>query len=146
MPTIVLVVGFALLGGMAVGLQGPLASTITERLGVLESIFIVHIGGALMVGVPLLLRGGGKLAEWRTLPWYTLLAGGLGLVILAALSFAIPRVGVAATVTMVVTGQLLLAMVLDHFGWLGTDVRPVDAQRLLGVVVVAVGVWLMARS
>jgi transporter family-2 protein len=145
MPTILLVVAFGLLGGVAVGLQSPMASQITEELGLLESIFIIHIGGALLVGVPLLLRGGGNLDHWRSLPWYALLAGGCGLVIIAAISYAIPRVGVAATVTLVVAGQLTLSTALDHFGWLGMDPRPLDLPRLIGIAVLFLGVWLIVR-
>jgi transporter family-2 protein len=146
MPVIVLVVLFGLLGGVAVGLQGPMSSIITERLGVMESIFIVHIGGALIIGVPLLMQGGGRLAQWRDVPWYTLIAGGFGLVVIAALGFAIPRVGVAATVTLIVAGQLILSAVLDHFGWLGATPRPIDMQRLIGILVLFVGVWLIVRK
>jgi transporter family-2 protein len=146
MPTIVIVILFALLGGIAVGLQGPLSSMITEQIGVMESIFIVHISGALLIGVPLLLRRGGHLGQWRHLPWYALLSGASGLVIIAALSFAIPRVGVAPTVTLVVAGQLLLSLLVDNFGLLGTDVRHIDLPRLVGVVVLFVGVWLVVRE
>jgi transporter family-2 protein len=146
MPMIMFVILFALLGGIAVGLQGPLSSMITEQIGVMESIFIVHISGALLIGIPLVLRRGGNLGEWRHLPWYALLSGASGLVIIAALSFAIPRVGVAATVTLVVAGQLVLSVLVDHFGLMGTETRHVDLPRLIGVVVLFVGVWLIVRE
>jgi transporter family-2 protein len=146
MPTIVLVIVLGLLGGIAVGLQGPLSSMITGRIGLMESIFIVHLGGALIIGIPLLLRGGGHLSQWRSIPWYALLSGSLGLVIIAAISYTIPRVGVAATVTLVVAGQLTLSAILDHFGWLGTDERHLDLPRLVGIAVLFVGVWLIVRK
>lgn len=146
MPTIVLVVIFGLIGGVAVGLQGPLSSMITERIGVMESIFIVHIGGALIIGVPLLMRGGGSLGEWRSIPWYALIAGGYGLVIIAAISFTIPRIGAAATVTLVVAGQLAISTMLDHFGLLGAQERHLDLPRLIGLAVLFVGVWLIVRE
>ena len=128
------------------GFQGPLSSIITERLGVMESIFIVHLGGLILISVPLFMRGGGKLTQWRDVPWYTLSAGVLGLVIIAALSFSIPRVGMAPTVTLIVAGQLVLAAILDHFGWLGAASRPIDMQRVIGILVVFVGVWLIVRK
>jgi transporter family-2 protein len=146
MPTIVLVILFGLIGGVAVGLQGPLSSMITERIGVMESIFIVHIGGALIIGVPLLMRGGGNLGEWRSIPWYALIAGGYGLVIIAAISFTIPRIGAAATVTLVVAGQLAISTMLDHFGLLGAQERHLDLPRLIGLAVLFVGVWLIVRE
>ena len=46
MQALIPVVLIGLISGVAVGLQSPLASMITQRLGMLESIFIIHIGGA----------------------------------------------------------------------------------------------------
>lgn len=146
MPVIVIIVLVGFLGGIAVGLQGPLSSMITERIGLMESIFIVHVGGAVVIGIPLLLRGGGRLGEWRSVPWYALGAGIYGLVILAAVSFTIPKIGAAATVTLLVAGQLILSAMLDHFGWLGADVRHLDFSRLVGMAVLFLGVWLIVRK
>ncbi len=145
-PTIILVILIGLIGGVAVGVQGPLSSMLTHRLGVMESIFIVHVGGAIVIAVPLILRGGGNLGAWRTAPWYALIAGWFGLVIIAAVSYSIPRIGVAGTVTLVVAGQLVVSVALDHFGWLGVDVRRVDLQRLIGIAVLLVGVLLIVRK
>jgi transporter family-2 protein len=145
MQTVLFVVVIGLIGGIAVGFQGPLSSLISQRLGVMESVFIIHLGGAIAALVPLLVRGGGNLSGWRSLPWYALGAGLLGLGVLSAISYTIPRLGVATTIMLVVAGQLLVGVVLDHFGLLGAAVRPLELSRLIGMVVVFVGVWLMVR-
>jgi bacterial/archaeal transporter family-2 protein len=145
MESILLILLVGLAGGVAVGLQGPMASMISQRLGIFESVFIVHVGGALIALLPLLLTSGGKLAQWKALPWYTLAAGGFGLVVIGAISYMIPRVGVAAAIISVVAGQLLVSTILDHFGWLGATGRPMDPTRALGLLVVLVGVWLTVK-
>ena len=145
MESILLIILIGLIGGIAVGLQGPMASLITQRLGIFESVFIVHLGGALIALVPILIYGGGKLGEWRNLPWYVLGAGIFGLVVLGAVSYTIPRVGAAAAIMTIVAGQLLISVILDHFGLLGAAIRPLDASRLLGLVVVLAGVWLTVK-
>ena len=145
MESILLIILIGLAGGVAVGLQSPLASIMSQRLGTLESVFIVHLGGAIVSLIPLLVYGGGKLGQWRTVPWYALCAGAFGLVVIAAVSYAIPRIGVAGAVTSIVAGQLLLSAMLDHFGWLGAAVRPLDPARLLGLFVLGVGVWLTVK-
>ena len=145
MESILLIILIGLAGGVAVGLQSPLASIMSQRLGTLESVFIVHLGGAIVSLIPLLVYGGGKLGQWRTVPWYALCAGAFGLVVIAAVSYAIPRIGVAGAVTSIVAGQLLLSALLDHFGWLGAAVRPLDPTRLLGLFVLGVGVWLTVK-
>jgi transporter family-2 protein len=125
--------------------QGPLASIITQKMGMMESAFIVHFGGAVAALLPLLFMSGGKIGLWRSLPWYTLFTGVLGLVVLSAVSYAIPRIGVAGAITSIVTGQLLISALLDHFGWLGAAVRPLDSTRILGLAVLFLGVWLTVK-
>jgi len=145
MQNIVLILLIGLAGGVAVGLQSPLASIISGRLGIFESIFIVHIGGAVASLIPLLFVGGGKLGSWRTVPWYTLGAGIFGLVVIGAVSYMIPRIGVAGSIITIVAGQLLVGTVLDHFGLLGAAEKPLDLTRLIGLAVVFVGVWLTVK-
>src|ERR1043165_7962204 len=145
MEPVILIILIGLAGGAAVGIQSPLASMISQRLGTFESVFIVHIGGAIIALLPLLFIGGGKLSQWRSVPWYALVGGVFGLVVISAISYMIPRVGVAAAITTIVAGQLLVSTVLDHFGLLGAAVRSMDATRALGLAVVLVGVWLTVR-
>lgn len=145
MESILLIILIGLAGGVAVGLQSPLASMITQRLGIFESVLIVHVGGAIIALLPLLFSNGGKLAQWRTVPWYALGAGIFGLVVIAAISYMIPRVGIAASITTIVAGQLLVGTILDHFGLLGTSVRTLDTTRMVGLGVVLFGVWLTVK-
>ena len=145
MESILLIILIGLIGGVAVGLQGPMASMISQRLGIFESVFIVHIGGALIALLPLLFRGGGKLSQWKELPSYTLFAGAFGLLVIGAISYMIPRVGVAAAIIAIVAGQLLVSTILDHFGLLGSIGRPLDLTRAIGLAVVLVGVWLTVK-
>ena len=145
MESVFLLIFIGLIGGVAVGLQSPLASMISQRIGTLESVFIVHIGGAVVALIPLLYFGGGKLGQWRTLPWYALGAGAFGLVVIGAVSYMIPRVGIAASITTIVAGQLIVGTILDHFGLLGAAERSLDPTRILGLAVVMLGVWLTVK-
>jgi bacterial/archaeal transporter family-2 protein len=145
MESVLLIILIGLAGGVAVGIQSPLASIISQRLGLFESVFIVHVGGALVALIPLLMDGGGKLGQWRSLPWYALGAGIFGLIVIGAISYTIPRVGVAAAITTIVAGQLLVGTILDHYGLLGAMEKSMDATRAIGLVVVLVGVWLTVK-
>lgn len=140
---LVLLVGLA--GGVAVGFQSPLASMIRLRIGTLESIFIIHIGGAVASILLLLLCRGGHLAEWRTVPWYGLGAGLLGVVVIGAITYTIPRIGAAPAVVILLAGQLAVGLILDHMGFLGLDPRPITLTRAAGLAVVFAGVWLAMR-
>ena len=145
MDSILLIILIGLAGGIAVGLQSPMASMLTQRLGMFESVFIVHVGGALFALLPLLFYSGGKLGQWRSVPWYALGAGIFGLIVIGAISYMIPRIGVAGAITTIVAGQLLVSTILDQFGWLGAEARPMDPTRAVGLAVVLVGVWLTVK-
>ncbi len=145
MQPVLVIILIGLMGGIAVGLQSPMASMISQRLGTLESVFIIHIGGAVAALVPLLFYGGGKLSQWKNLPWYTLVAGVFGLVVIAAVSFMIPRVGVAASIITIVAGQLLVGTLLDTYGLLGAVQKSLEPTRIIGLIVVMLGVWLTVK-
>ncbi len=145
MSNLIVIIIIGLLGGVAIGLQAPLAAMIGQRLGILESVFIVHLGGAIAVAIPLLLLGGGKLGLWPSLPWYALCAGVLGIAVLGSTIFMIPRIGVAAAIVLIITGQLLIATTIDHFGILEVELRQFSLQRLLGLGIVLFGAWWTLR-
>lgn len=134
-----------LIGGVAVGVQNPLAAQMGRRVGILESAFIIHLGGALLAGVPLLLAGGGGLGRWREVPWYALGAGGLGVVLVSAVSFIVPRIGIATAVSLLVAAQLAVGVMLDHHGMLGLALRPIEPGRLAGIGLLLAGCWLVLR-
>ena len=145
MGTLSFVLFFGLIGGIAVGLQGPLASLMSQKIGTLESVFYIHLGGTLAALIPLLFYGGRNLSRWREVPWYALGAGALGLIVIAAMSYMVPRVGVAPAVVLIVAGQLLVSVVLDHYGLLGAHSRPFDLTRALGLLLVFLGVWVTVK-
>ena len=145
MGTLGIVILFGLIGGIAVGLQGPLASLMSQKLGTLESVFYIHIGGALVALVPLLFYGGRNLSRWREVPWYALGAGAFGLIVISAMSYMVARVGVAPAVVLIVAGQLVVSVVLDHYGLFGAHLRAFDLTRALGLLLVFVGVWVTVK-
>lgn len=145
MQSLFIIIFVGLIGGIAIGLQSPMSSILGNKLGLMEGAFIVHFSGAVAASIPLLIWSGGNLAKWRDVPWYTLGAGAFGLVVVSALSFIIPKVGVAPAIILLVLGQLVVGSVLDHYGLLGAAVRPLTLQRLIGLIVVMAGVWLTVR-
>ncbi len=145
MPSLFPVVCVALVAGVAIALQSLFSGIIGGRIGTAESTFIVHLGGFLLSGVIILLLRGGSLSRWHTVPWYALTAGFLGVVIVASVSFAVPRLGLASTLTLAIVAQILLGALLDHYGWLGASPRPLDVFRVVGLAAVAGGTWLVVR-
>lgn len=139
------VILIGLVGGAAVGLQSPLAGTISQRLGGTAGSFFVHLSGTIFSAAFLLLRGGENLRNWRTLPWYLFSVGVFGLILYQTIAITLPRLGSMTMITLIIIGQLMAGMLIDHFGWLGVTVHPISFSRVLGALVLMLGGYLIAR-
>jgi len=135
----------ALVSGVAITLQGQFMGLLDRTLGTKESVFITYGSGGLLITLLMLASRGGNLRAGSGLPWYAFTTGILGLLIVGSIGFVVPRLGAARAFTLIVASQFLMAAVIDHFGFFGADLRPVDATRALGLVVMMAGVWLVVR-
>ena len=145
MSTPIFFIFLAVVGGTAGTLQAHFMGVMDQNLGTLESMFITYGCGGLLIGLVMLLLGGGNLGGWNTVPWYTLSAGLLGLVVIGILGFAAPRIGLVPVMTLFVASQFIVSAVMDHFGLLGAEVRTLDLSRVSGLGVILVGIWLVIR-
>ena len=145
MAAYIFVLLIGLTGGAAVGIQGPIAGAMGQRIGGTASSFIVHFSGLLASGLLLFIKGGEKIRDWTTLPWYMLCSGIFGLILYLTINVTLPKLGGALMVTLIITGQLLVGILVDHFGWLGVPVHPFNLGRLAGVILLLVGGYLVGR-
>ncbi|MEM7348413.1 MAG: DMT family transporter [Chloroflexota bacterium] len=146
MVALIIQILVGIIGGIASGLQAIFAGLISQRIGELESVFFTYVGGGVLATVLIFaLKGGGNIGAWRTVPWYAFLTAPLGLVIIGSLSYAVPRLGAAATTVVFVTAWLIFTAIFDHFGWLGLSQRSLDLPRIMGVVIMLLGTWLVTR-
>jgi len=104
------------------------------------------VGTAALLAVALLLRTKPDAAALKALPWYAWIGGLYGAVFVTGAAFAAPRIGVASTLTLLIAGQLLAAVVIDRIGGFGVPVRPVSLARVAGVALVLGGVILVRRG
>jgi bacterial/archaeal transporter family-2 protein len=75
--------------------------------------------------------------------WTLYLGGVFGFIIIASLAFVFPRIGAAYAIALMVGGQCIAALVIDHFGLMGMPPDPLTAQRVIGVGLVAAGAAVM---
>lgn len=84
-------------------------------------------------------------AALARLPWWFWTGGLLGALYVATVTVIAPRLGAATLTTLVVAGQLAMALALDHFGLVGFARRPVDLARIAGVALVVGGALLTMK-
>jgi transporter family-2 protein len=137
-----------LVGGAFLALQAPTNALLARSVGSPVNAALVSflVGSAGLAVAALLLQARPDAAAVRALPWWAWLGGLYGAVLVAATAFAAPKIGVAAALTLVVAGQFVMALALDHFGAMGLVVRPVNLPKVLGLVLIAAGVLLVRRA
>ncbi len=76
-------------------------------------------------------------------PWWVWVGGALGAFYVAASIVSAPKLGAATLIALVVAGQALASLLVDHFGWAGFEPKHVSAGRLVGMALVGAGVALV---
>jgi transporter family-2 protein len=142
---VIYLVIIAAIGGIAVALQGQLMGSIDKQAGTLESVFVTYGGGGFLIGIIMILLRGGNLSGLTQVPWYTLLSGPMGLILIAAIGFSVPRLGLVPAFTILVAAQFATAALIDQFGLFGAEIRPITLSRISGMLVMFLGIWLVIR-
>ena len=126
---VILAVHLAMNGkvGAAIG-NTPVANALFWCIGAVTAVIIGAIGWQ-----------AGALAPLADVSKWLLTAGALGAILVFAIAFLIPRVGPGALFIALLTGQVLTAMVLSHYGMLGAPVEPITLVKLVGAVVMIGG-------
>ena len=145
MNELLVVIVIAAVAGIAVTLQGNFMGVMTQILGTRESMFITYGSGGILIALFLLASGSGKVGEWRTVPVHTLTSGLLGLIIVGSIGYATARYGLIITFSVLLVAQYISAALVDHYGLWGSPVHPIDGTRLIGIVLLLVGAWLILR-
>lgn len=78
--------------------------------------------------------------------WYKWVGGLFGALYIAGMILIAPQIGVANIVALSFTGQILFALVLDHFGLLGFSMHSLNAMRVLGACLLIAGTMLILRN
>lgn len=81
-------------------------------------------------------------ALWRA-PWWVWTGGLMGVVFITTATVLAPRLGAVRLLSFAIAGQLIFSVVLDHFGLVGYEVRPVNVWRIGGVMLLLAGVALI---
>jgi bacterial/archaeal transporter family-2 protein len=143
-----LATALAVAAGLAGSVQVAIMSRLGERIGVLQALAFATAFTAVLSLVVLLVarRSVSGYATALHQPWWTLLGGVMGALIIFTITYAGPRIGVTATVGILIAGQLAMGALIDRFGLLGSERLPLHWQRLLGLALLAVGSALSLRK
>ena len=134
--------------GCLVGMQAPINSRLGRSVGSVEAAtFSFLVGTTALVLILLIARGGiGGLGHVGRAPWWALVGGLLGAVYVSVALVAVRTLGASGLTAVVIGGQLAISVAIDRFGLLGVARQSIGVQRILGLVLLAVGVVLVVRK
>ncbi len=144
-PTVLLFL-IALLAGFSVPTQAGINAQLNlwTRSPVLASAISFAVGTLALVAYTLVARiPMPSLASLSGHPWWIWTGGALGAFFVAATIILAPKLGATTMVALILAGQMVASLLLDHFGWLGYPLHPVSLGRVAGVLLVCAGIWLI---
>ncbi len=142
-----LAVALAAAAGVLVGMQAPVNSRLGRNIGSVQAAtFSFVVGTVALVLVATLFYGGlGSFAQAAKAPAWAWVGGLLGAVYVTVAIFTVRTLGVSGLTALVIAGQLTAAVIIDRFGLLGISRQPIATTRLVGLVLLVVGVALVVR-
>ena len=81
----------------------------------------------------------GNLSTVPSQPWWKLIGGILGAVVVFTTVLLAPKLGITAMLFFIIVGQLITATTIDHFGLIGMPIREVNITKFIGLLIVAFG-------
>jgi transporter family-2 protein len=137
-------IGLAVAAGLAGAVQAAIMGELGERAGVFPALAFSGVV-AFVLGFALLLvakQTFSAIADVVRQPLWLWTGGALSVLIILAITVASPRIGLAATIGIIIAFNLSLAAVIDRFGWFGFDRIPIGWTRVLGIVFLGAGAIL----
>ncbi|MEX2523963.1 MAG: DMT family transporter [Gammaproteobacteria bacterium] len=138
---------------LVVGALTPFQATMNARIGTLlqhpfyATLTNFVVGLAAVLVLLLLLRPEiPSLRQVASLPPYLYLGGLIGVMLVTSLVIAIPRIGATNALMALLVGQMLLAVLIDHNGWMGVPENAISLSRIIGAGFLLTGLYLVQRT
>ena len=132
--------------GALVAFQPSVNARLAQKVGLLESSCISFLVGTTFLLLLAPLFGRGSFLALTQVSWWELTGGLMGAFYVFTVILIVPQLGTGAVMAVTIAGQLLTALLLDHFQLFGFRGIPLDASRVAGAVIMLLGTWLIIRN
>jgi transporter family-2 protein len=136
-----------IVAGAFIAIQAPINSALGKGLGLpVAAAAFSFLSGAIVLGfvAVMVTRLQDISLDWRApAPWLFVAGGVLGGIYVTSATVLTPRLGAAALMAFLVTGQLLAGMMIDRVGFLGVAVREISLGRVAGAVLLLAGALMI---
>ncbi|MFS0875193.1 DMT family transporter [Solibacillus isronensis] len=137
---------FTLIGGITLSAQSSINGTFSRKAGTIETTFLTFLTGTMFLTIFILFFGSGNLLGILEAPKWQLSAAFLGTMYLLLTVMAVPRIGVIATSIAGITGQLVIGVIIDHFGWFNSLVIELDVKRTFALLFMFISLYFIYKG
>jgi transporter family-2 protein len=149
MKTTLLLGLLALVSGALIPVQAASNAALSRTLqgnvpfAAMTLFFVAFVAAALVVALSA--EGLPSFGELREAPWWSYSGGPIVAFYVLTITFLAPRLGVGNAIALIVTGQVVAALAIDHFGLMRSLVFHLTPMRVLGAALMIAGVFLALR-
>ncbi|OBW59382.1 hypothetical protein A9986_18340 [Solibacillus silvestris] len=137
---------FTLIGGITLSAQSSINGTFSRKAGTIETTFLTFLTGTMFLTIFILFLGSGNLLGILEAPKWQLSAAFLGTIYLLLTVMAVPQIGVIATSIAGIAGQLVIGVIIDHFGWFNSLVIELDIKRIFALLFMFISLYFIYKG
>ncbi|MEK4531541.1 DMT family transporter [Solibacillus sp. FSL K6-1554] len=137
---------FTLIGGITLSAQSSINGTFSRKAGTIETTFLTFLTGTMFLTIFILFLGSGNLLGILEAPKWQLSAAFLGTIYLLLTVMAVPQIGVIATSIAGIAGQLVIRVIIDHFGWFNSLVIELDIKRIFALLFMFISLYFIYKG
>ncbi|MEP7730335.1 DMT family transporter [Marinomonas primoryensis] len=146
MMTVFFAIFMLVLGGIALSVQSSINGRLGHNVGVIASAWLTFvIGFAISFLLFFFFESNHEVSLFSAPKWQ--LSGALfGVMYMLIVVFAVPKIGIAAATVCTISGQLIMSLLIDHFGWLENKIIPLDDYRYFAILLLVAAVTMIYLS
>lgn len=145
----ILYLGLALITGALIPIQAATNAAFSKSIGnpLITGLVVFVVGLIGMILFVLISKTAFPAPrQLVSAPWYGYLGGIIVATYVVMITLLAPRIGVGTAIALIVTGQIICAVVIDHFGFFNVPVRPVTLARIAGILLMIGGIYLVTKK
>jgi bacterial/archaeal transporter family-2 protein len=137
---------FTFFGGITLSAQSSINGTLSRKAGTIETTLLTFLTGTMFLAIFIVFFGQGNLLAILEAPKWQLSAAFLGTLYLLLTVMAVPRIGVIATNIAGIAGQLVIGVLIDHFGWFNSLVISLDSKRAFALLFMVIALYFIYKG
>lgn len=133
---------FAVFSGVLIALMVTFNGSLSNNIGDYSALIIIHLVGLITI-ICILIVKKVSIPRLQKIPTYLFSAGALGVFMVFSNNICFNYLGVSLTLVLGLSGQSITSCIIDHFGLFGMEVSKFQKEKLLGFILIFIGIISM---